>query len=145
MGITVGFLQQILREYRETYNLTQEQVADEINISRNWLSKIERGKVSDVSFSLGMKILNLPSHPFHRQIEITVSRRIFIDAQLAPEIQWLNLEGVYTESSCQGPPPTALIIPSSKRKAEEMGYKPEYQEDIGLYKIHLKGGLRWNE
>lgn len=105
---------------------------------------IERGKVSDVSFSLGMKILNLPSHPFHRQIEITVSRRIFVDAQLAPEIQWLNLEGVYTESSCQGPPPTALIIPSSKRKAEEMGYIPKYQEDVGLYQIRLKGGLKWN-
>ncbi len=45
-GMTVSFLQQILREYRETYNLTQEQVADEIGISRNWLSKIERGMIS---------------------------------------------------------------------------------------------------
>ena len=79
----------------------------------------------------------------HKQIEISIHRRILVDAQIACEIQWLNLEGVYTESSCQGPPPTALIKPSCRELAERLDYEPEYQRDTGLYQIYLKGGLKW--
>lgn len=139
----VNFLRQIIRAYRKTYNLTQAQAAGDLGISRNWLSRIERGEAGDVSFSLGMKILDLPSHAFHRQIEISLPRRICVDAQIAAEIQWLNLVGAYTEASCQGPPPTALIKPAYRIRAEQLGYKPEYQEDTGLWLVCLKGGLRW--
>jgi hypothetical protein len=60
---------------------------------------------------------------------------------VAKEIQWLNAEGVRTEGSCCGhgnTPAVATIKPSSAQRAKELGYDPEYQNDIGLFSIILR-------
>ena len=75
----------------------------------------------------------------HRQKIIVVPRKIAVDEAIADEILVLNHAGVVTEGSCQGPPPTALIRASCNLIAINMDYCPEYIEDVGLYKIILKG------
>lgn len=128
----------LLRMYRQQTETTQEEVAQQLGISRNYLSQIERGIAKNISWGLGTAILNL-WHPNETgQIEIVVPRRILVDAALAIEIEWLNVEGVETEGCCIGPPPLAMIRPGSVTKARELGYVPEYQPTTGLYQIRLR-------
>jgi len=125
----------ILKSYRAASHESQSEVASRLGISRNYLSQIERGKARNISFKLASRILNLNSS--HGCIRATLVRHVWLDAQIATEVVWLNQQGVITESSCQGPPPTALIRPSSVEGATRLGYKPVYQES-GLYEIALK-------
>jgi hypothetical protein len=74
----------------------------------------------------------------HRQRLVRLVRQVFVDEDIAPEIMVLNLRGLYTEASCQGPPPTALIRPSMVRLARKMKYSPVYQGLTGMYQIKLK-------
>ncbi len=135
-------LGQILKQYRQSTKKFQGDIAAELGISRNYLSKIERGESKNVSFELGVKILGLPNlaadGKAHRTVTVTVSRQIKEDAMIAQEVVWLNSMDIVTVSSCQGPPAIALILPSSKDRAAENGYAPKYQEDIGLFEISLR-------
>ena len=75
-------------------------------------------------------------------IEITITQRISVDAEIADEIVWLNQQGVRTEGSCSGhgsAKPTAMIIPSNAKRAEELGYAPRYCEGPGYFEITLQG------
>ena len=76
----------------------------------------------------------------HKQVKVILIRRVFIDALIAKEISWLNLKGVETVASCQGPPPTAVIKPSSRDLAIDLGYNPRYCEDTDLWEILLHDG-----
>jgi transcriptional regulator with XRE-family HTH domain len=127
---------EIVREYRNQLGLSQEELAVQLGISRNYLSQIERGKARNISFNLALKILNLGEQ--HGKVEVILPRRVMVDASIAPEIVWLNHCGVITESSCQGPPAMALIKPSSVERAKELGYEPEYLADVGLFEIRLR-------
>jgi hypothetical protein len=74
--------------------------------------------------------------------EIIVKRRIIVDDEIADEIRWLNEQGVYTEGSCSGhgkERPTAAIKPSSRSRAEELGYEPIYKPHTALFEIELQG------
>jgi transcriptional regulator with XRE-family HTH domain len=124
----------ILKIHRETHSMTQAELAEELGISRPYLSRIERGYANNLSFDLGVRILNLAKP--HAQIEVVLQRRVYIDALIAPEIIWLNSQGVITEACCQGPPASALIRPSSRIRAEELGYYPRPHGD--LFEIWLK-------
>jgi transcriptional regulator with XRE-family HTH domain len=132
----------LIRAYRERTGLSQEQVAHRLGVSRNYVGQIERGQARNVSFELGARILSLGAA--HGKIEVELTRRALIDAAIGPEIIWLNTAGVVTEASCQGPPPTALIRPSSVKRARELGYQPELQ-DTGLYQIQLKSRVADDE
>jgi hypothetical protein len=74
----------------------------------------------------------------HEQVQVLLSRKVFIDAVIAPEIILINRHGLVTEASCQGPPPTALIRPSMVKLARRFGYRPVYQKKTGFYEIGLK-------
>ena len=74
----------------------------------------------------------------HRQVEVVLCRRVMVDEAITDEIVLLNDLGIVTEGSCQGPPPVAMIRPSSVEKARDLGYCPAYQEDVGLFEIELK-------
>jgi len=126
----------ILRAYRKNNKKSQKEIADILEISRNYVSLIERDLANNISYCLASKILNLDS--MHHQIEVTLTRRVNIDAAIAAEIVWLNAVGVITEGSCQGPPATALIKPSSVDRAQKLGYVSSYQADTGLFEISLK-------
>lgn len=131
----------ILKQYRQDYEKTQVWTAKLLGVSRNYLSEIERGVSGNLSYELAVKILNLPSlendGEAHKTIEVTLSHRVEVDAVIAQEVVWINSQGVVTVSSCQGPPATALILPSSAKRALEIGYFPVYQEDIGLFQFDL--------
>lgn len=129
----------ILKLFRANHNLSQDDAAQRLGISRTYLSEIERGEKNNVSFALGIKMLNLNGRP-HKTVEVTLPRRFFIDAPIAREILWLNEQGIVTEWSCKGPPPTALIRPSSAAHARVLGYHPELQ-DKGLFEIALKSSV----
>lgn len=80
---------------------------------------------------------------YENQIEITIIQKIKVDKCIAKEIQWLNARGIRTESCCCGHGkilPEAIIKPSTILKAQQLGYKPEYLPDIGLFRIELKSG-----
>ena len=77
----------------------------------------------------------------HRQVEVVIFRQIMVDEAIADEIVNLNDQGVVTEGSCQGPPPVAMIRPSSVEKARALGYCPVYQGDVGLFEIELKSEI----
>jgi transcriptional regulator with XRE-family HTH domain len=130
-------MKNVLKSYRDANNLNQSELAEMLGISRNYLSLLERGKARNPSQRLYQKILNLWSDPCHATVKVTLPRRVKIDAVIAPEIVWLNAVGVITESSCQGPPPTALIKPSSVELAKTLSYTPEYHES-GYFEIILK-------
>ena len=131
----------ILKQYRQDYEKSQGWTAKLLDISRNHLSSIERGESGNPSYELAVKILNLPSlendGKAHKTIEVTLSHRVEVDAVIAQEIVFMNSQGVVTVSSCQGPPAIALILPSSMKRVEEIGYFPVYQEDIGLFQVDL--------
>lgn len=127
----------LLRAHRKRTGKTQEIVASELGISRTYVSQIECGRANGLSFDLAVRLLNL-SGVAHGQIQVTLPRKVFVDATLAPEIVWLNESGIETVSSCLGPPATALIAPSSACKAKELGYTPLYMEDVGLFQIELR-------
>lgn len=46
----------IIKYLREQKNMTQQELADKVNISRNYLSEIENNKTNNVSFDLILKI-----------------------------------------------------------------------------------------
>lgn len=77
-----------------------------------------------------------PNGP-HEQIEVTLHRTVLVDTIIAPEIIWLNEQGVETVGSCTGLPATAMIVPSSVERAKTLGYLPLYREDVGLFEIEL--------
>lgn len=131
----------ILKSYREKTGMSQSDLANRLDISRTYLSEIERGISENISFDLAERILKIWSEPSHSTIEVVLPRRVLIDVIIAPEILWLNTIGVITESSCQGPPPVALIRPSSVNLAQQYGYIPEYQESVGLFQINLKTNI----
>lgn len=131
-------MKNILKSYRENTGLSQSETAEKLGISRTYLSEIERGVAVNLSHNLAVKILNLWSEPEHGTIEVVLPRRVHIDALIAPEIVWLNSVGIVTEASCQGPPPTAMIKPSSVDMARIYGYNPRYREERGLFEITLK-------
>lgn len=57
--------------------------------------------------------------------EITIERRLTVDACIADEIVRLNKMGVYTTGCCCGHgkgPATANILPSAQDRARECGY-----------------------
>jgi DNA-binding XRE family transcriptional regulator len=128
-----------LKDYRHMHNLSQSQLADRLGISRTYVSEIERGVADNLSWSLGLRILDLDSQ--HGQIEVVLPRRIQVDARIATEVVWLNQQGVTTEGSCAGPPPTAMIKPSGAERALRLGYEPQYREDTGLFEIQLKSDI----
>ena len=125
-----------LRIHRELYGLTQEQVAKQLQLSRNYISQIERGLANNLSFTIVQQILSLGKS--HGQIQVTLTRRVTLDAAIAPEVVWLNSQGVETAGCCAGPPPTALIPPSSAEQAKRLGYEPKYHDSAGLFEIILK-------
>ena len=126
----------LLRTYRNHHNMSQEQVAKQLQLSRNYISQIERGIATNLSFDVALRILNLGES--HGQIRVTLTRRVMVDAAIAPEIVWLNAQDIETVGCCDGPPPTALIMPSSANQARQLGYKPIYRESAGLFEIELK-------
>lgn len=128
---------ELVGAYRERTGVTQAVLADSLGISRTYLSSIERGKANNLSFALAMKLLNLAGMA-HGQLEVTLTRRVWVDATIALEIVWLNESGVETVGCCVGSPATALISPSSVVRAEELGYLPLYVEDSGLFVIELR-------
>lgn len=126
----------LLHSYRKQHGLSQQQAAEHLGLSRNYVSQIERGVSSNLSFDVAQRILNLGE--LHGQIQVTLIRRVMIDAAIAPEVVWLNLQGVETVGCCAGPPPTALIIPSSTEQAKRLGYEIKYRESVMLFEIELK-------
>lgn len=128
----------VILAFRRENHLTQNEAAALLDISRNYLSLIERGRAKNVSHALALRILNLGRS--HRHIEVTLARKVFVDAAIAAEIVWLNSQGVVTEGCCKGPPPTAMIVPSSVGKALELGYIA--QPCAGLYEIILKSEVK---
>lgn len=124
----------ILKTYRQRERLSQTELAKQLEISRNYVSLIERGVNDNISWRLGCKILNLE----HAQVKITIPRYVMVDATIAPEIALLNRIGIETEGSCQGPPPTAMIRPSSAERARTLGYDPQYREDVELFEVALR-------
>lgn len=50
----------IVKKYRNDYSKSQEATAELLDISRNYLSMIERGQANSISYETGDKILNLP-------------------------------------------------------------------------------------
>ena len=132
-----GKLGDALIAYRQREGISQSTAAGILGISRNYLSQIERGNAVNVSHALALRILNLYSAPCHSWVEVTLPRRVRVDAVIAPEIVWLNTVGVVTEASCQGPPPTALIRPSSADLAISLGYLP-LEHQSGYFEIELK-------
>lgn len=73
-------------------------------------------------------------------IKVIIPQCILIDECIAQEIVFLNSAGVRTEGCCCGhgeDTPHALIKPSSKSKALELGYAPECYE-TGYFRIELK-------
>lgn len=127
----------VVKAHRTRSGDTQQAVAERLGISRTYLSLIETGKTNNLSFTLAMKLLNLSSTA-HGQIQVTLPRRVFVDATIAVELVWLNESGVETRGCCTGPPAVAMIIPSSACRAKELGYAPLYMEDVGLFEIKLK-------
>jgi len=75
----------LLCSYRKQHNLSQQQIAEHLQLSRNYISQIERGKSSNLSFAVAQRILNLCDGP-HGQIRVTLVRHVMIDAAIAPEI-----------------------------------------------------------
>jgi transcriptional regulator with XRE-family HTH domain len=132
-----------LKDYRQRNNLNQSQLAARLGISRTYVSEIERGVADNLSWNLGLRILDLDSR--HGQIEVTLPRRVRVDARIAAEVVWLNQQGVVTEGSCAGPPPTAMIKPSGAERALRLGYEPQYREDVELFEIRLKSEVAAGE
>jgi len=130
-------LNKVLRSYRASHGLSQTEVADQLGISRNYVSMIERRVSCNLSYALAQRILNLGGD-HHGQVQVTLTRQVWVDSTIAEEIVWLNSQGVVTCSCCQGPPPTALILPSSGPVAMRLGYLYGYREDLGLCEIDLK-------
>ena len=92
----------LLRSYREQHGMSQQEIAECLQLSRNYISQIERGKSSNLSFAVARRILNLCDGP-HGQIRVTLVRHVMIDAAIAAEIVWLNSQGVETAGCCAGP------------------------------------------
>lgn len=132
----------IIRTYREQHDLTQRQIAERLRLSRNYVSQIERGLADNLSFEVALRILGLPGKP-HGQIWVTLTRRVMVDTMIASEVVWLNSQGIVTEGCCAGPPPTAMILPSSVTAARRLGYEPKYL-GLGLYEITLKSEVKGN-
>jgi hypothetical protein len=64
--------------------------------------------------------------------EIIITQKVKADDCIAQEIVWLNSVGVYTEGCCCGHGlsfPNAVIKPSSKNRAIELGYEPYFDDD----------------
>ena len=137
MDGTNNLFSDIIRAYREQHGLTQRQMAERLQLSRNYVSQIERGLADNLSFEVALRILNLPGKA-HGQVWVTLTRRVMVDATIAPEIVWVNSQGVVTQGCCAGPPPTAVITPSSVTAAQRLGYEPGYDPGLGLYQIMLK-------
>jgi len=129
----------VLKTFRAEEGINQQELATRLGISRCYLSQIERGVATNISFALGAAILNLWN--YHGTVEVVLPRRIEIDVAIAPEIVWLNAQGVMTDACCAGPPPTAVIRPSSVKRAQRLGYRPEYRERTGLYEMMLKSSM----
>ena len=134
IDITISTL---LRSYRVSRGLSQTTVAEELGISRNYVSMIERGIASNLSYSLAQRILNLGG-TYHGQVQVVLTRKVWVDSAIAAEIVWLNSQGVTTRGCCQGPPPTSMILPSSATRACELGYECTYEDDVYLVEIALK-------
>jgi len=130
----------LLRSYRERHNLSQQQTAMRLQLSRNYISQIERGESSNLSFAVARRILNLCDGP-HGQVRVTLIRHVMIDIAIAPEVVWLNLQDIATVGCCAGPPPTALIMPSSIERARQLGYEPIYRNGVKLFEIELKSAV----
>ena len=47
-----------IKEYRKNKNLTQQELAQEVGITRQTLSKLEKGEIPKISLSTFIKILN---------------------------------------------------------------------------------------
>lgn len=81
--------------------------------------------------------------------EITMERRVFVDACVADWIVELNRLGVYTTGCCCGHgngPATATILPSAQERARELGYEVTLRGDldpvITLALTHASAGRR---
>jgi len=47
-----------IKEYRKSNNLTQEELAQSVNITRQTLSKLEKGEIPKISLATFLKILD---------------------------------------------------------------------------------------
>lgn len=63
--------------------------------------------------------------------EVTIERRLNVDACIADKIVELNRQGIYTTGCCCGhgkAPATATILPSSQERARELGFEVTYAQ-----------------
>lgn len=61
--------------------------------------------------------------------EVTIERRVRVDACIADVIIGLNRQGVYTTGCCCGHgkgPRTASLLPSAQARARELGYEVQF-------------------
>ena len=71
-----------VRERREAEGLSQEELAQEVGLSRNYLSQIERGRATNLSFEVVRRIserLGLPVHEGAGPGSVPESLRRFAD------------------------------------------------------------------
>ncbi len=74
--------------------------------------------------------------------EVIITQKIKVDDCIAQEIVWLNSCGVRTEGCCCGHGkfnPEAMIKPSSKKRAIELGYEPIYNPERGISETGGRG------
>ena len=67
--------------------------------------------------------------------EVIITQKIKVDDCIAKEIVWLNAVGVSTLGCCCGhgtSQPDAIIKPSSKERARELGYNPYFNANYGF-------------
>lgn len=74
-----------VKEERERLGLTQQELADQVSISRNWLSRIECGKVGRVSYTYVVAINTALGIDPHTPVTDSPSLTEFYQAARLPE------------------------------------------------------------
>jgi len=62
-----------IKEYRKNKNLTQEELATEVGITRQTLSKLEKGEIPKISLATFIKILDA----LNLELEITEQKPFY--------------------------------------------------------------------
>lgn len=77
-------------------------------------------------------------------MQVIITQTINVDDCIAQEIVFVNSMGIRTEGCCCGhgtEEPSAIIKPSCVNKAKKLGYKPEFNHELGhggQWSINLK-------